>query len=778
METDESSSSEDEPIAGLLNPSVDPSSSESENEESITSTVKRKSSSSDESDDDDSSSSSDDDLRSVVGLCNQRRTAKRAVRVMSRKRFQKFVSDSDSSDDEAVLMKRPPVKSSRSRNVAVTTKKRKRKAASDVREPSKRKKLKDGNAKRNDHRPKKAFQAKPKPKPKPKPEKKMNISDYPTKELPLKPLLTEKDAPKWWEMPPYKGDTKWKRLDHNGICFPPPYKQHHVNILYKGKPVELNAEQEELATFYAVMLETDWVKKKAFNINFFREFRLALKNAKLEKHRHTEINNFKTLNFRPIYNWAMKKKEDEKERKKDKLYRAKLKAEKAAMDEIYGYAIVDGVREKVGNYKVEPPGLFRGRGDHPKAGMLKKRLKPSQIILNIGKGQPIPPCPIKGEQWGGVIHDSTVTYIAKWVENINQAHKMVYLHASSRFKGQADMAKYEKARVLKKHIGSIRADYSKKLLSNNTVERQLATCVWIIDILSIRVGNEKDTDEEADTVGVCSFRVEHLTKFEKDENGIFKITLDFLGKDSMRYLNTVEIPKIIFNNLRKFVKGKKKEANVFEKVDPGMVNEYLKSMMDGLSAKVFRTHNASVCLQQELAKTKNFKLAQGTTNITPDKSAIHEKKYFYDTCNKQVAILCNHKRTVNEEKFGESSAKMDEKIAKAEKLVKEYKRRLKIAQGKVPEPGKDEAKYLRHDPATIKGQLKRKEDAVQKLKMNKNLKIENKEVALGTSKINYMDPRITVAFCKRMELPIEKVFNKALLDKFPWAMAVAPDYHF
>ena len=32
-----------------------------------------------------------------------------------------------------------------------------------------------------------------------------------------------------------------------------------------------------------------------------------------------------------------------------------------------------------------------------------------------------------------------------------------------------------------------------------------------------------------------------------------------------------------------------------------------------------------------------------------------------------------------------------------------------------------------------------------------------KTVALGTSKINYMDPRITVAWCKRNEVPIEKV---------------------
>lgn len=36
-------------------------------------------------------------------------------------------------------------------------------------------------------------------------------------------------------------------------------------------------------------------------------------------------------------------------------------------------------------------------------------------------------------------------------------------------------------------------------------------------------------------------------------------------------------------------------------------------------------------------------------------------------------------------------------------------------------------------------------------------KEELKTVALGTSKINYLDPRITVAWCKRHEVPIEKV---------------------
>lgn len=51
-------------------------------------------------------------------------------------------------------------------------------------------------------------------------------------------------------------------------------------------------------------------------------------------------------------------------------------------------------------------------------------------------------------------------------------------------------------------------------------------------------------------------------------------------------------------------------------------------------------------------------------------------------------------------------------------------------------------------------------------------------MALGTSKINYMDPRITISWCKRTETPIEKVFPKALLSKFAWAMDNEPQWNF
>ena len=45
-----------------------------------------------------------------------------------------------------------------------------------------------------------------------------------------------------------------------------------------------------------------------------------------------------------------------------------LKEEAGQLTEEYGFCVLDGHREKIGNFRVEPPGLFRGRGEHPKMG--------------------------------------------------------------------------------------------------------------------------------------------------------------------------------------------------------------------------------------------------------------------------------------------------------------------------------------------------------------------------------------------------------------------------
>ena len=115
------------------------------------------------------------------------------------------------------------------------------------------------------------------------------------------------------------------------------------------------------------------------------------------------------------------------------------------------------------------------------------------------------------------------------------------------------------------------------------------------------------------------------------------MTFDFLGKDSMRYLNTVEVEPIVYDLLKKFVSAKKPEDDIFDRVNPSRLNESLKEDMDDLSAKVFRTYNASATLQNELNKG----------DIDAEKHTVEQKVKFYEDCNRKVAILCNHQKSVS-----------------------------------------------------------------------------------------------------------------------------------
>jgi DNA topoisomerase-1 len=176
------------------------------------------------------------------------------------------------------------------------------------------------------------------------------------------------------------------------------------------------------------------------------------------------IKEFERCDFRPMFEYF----EEEKAKKKalSAAEKKELKKQKDEMEVKYVTCLLDGRKEKVGNFRVEPPGLFRGRGEHPKKGALKVgfprsfhslscfadppqlRVYPEDIIINIGADAPIPVPNIPGK-WKQVIHDNTVTWLATWTENINGNHKYVFLAAGSSLKGQSDMSKFEKSRELK-----------------------------------------------------------------------------------------------------------------------------------------------------------------------------------------------------------------------------------------------------------------------------------------------------------------------------------------
>ncbi len=88
------------------------------------------------------------------------------------------------------------------------------------------------------------------------------------------------------------------------------------------------------------------------------------------------------------------------------------------------------------------------------------------------------------------------------------------------------------------------------------IERQRATALYLIDKLALRAGGEKDAEEEADTVGCCSLRCEHVSTYHTRSRvspSLLTLTLraelldndqlefDFLGKDSIRYHQIVTV---------------------------------------------------------------------------------------------------------------------------------------------------------------------------------------------------------------------------------------------
>lgn len=75
-----------------------------------------------------------------------------------------------------------------------------------------------------------------------------------------------------------------------------------------------------------------------------------------------------------------------------------------------------------------------------------------------------------------------------------------------------------------------------------------------------------------------------------------------MGKDSIRYHNFVSVEKRVFKNLVLFKEGKKTGDDLFDRLNTTILNEYLNKLMPGLTAKVFRTYNASITLQQQLAE--------------------------------------------------------------------------------------------------------------------------------------------------------------------------------
>ncbi|XP_075208787.1 DNA topoisomerase I, mitochondrial [Anomaloglossus baeobatrachus] len=494
------------------------------------------------------------------------------------------------------------------------------------------------------------------------------------------------------------------------------------------------------------MLDHEYTTKEIFQKNFFTDWK-----TQMIKEEKKTIKYLYKCDFSEIHKYFYDKNEARKALPKEE--KQKLKEESGKIQEEYGFCILDGHREKIGNFKIEPPGLFRGRGDHPKMGMLKLRIKPEDVIINCSKDSKVPEPP-SGHRWKEVRFDNTVTWLASWTENIQGSIKYIMLNPSSKLKGEKDWQKYETARRLKGVVAQIRSQYRLDWKSREMKKRQRAVALYFIDKLALRAGNEKEEGETADTVGCCSLRVEHIQLHPEMDGQQYVVEFDFLGKDSIRYYNKVPVEKEVFKNLKRFMENKNPDDDLFDRLNTSILNKHLQDLMDGLTAKVFRTYNASITLQDQLKALTN-----GEDNVAA-------KILSYNRANRAVALLCNHQRALPKT-YEKSMQNLQAKIDAKELQVKEAKKELKKAKADHKAKNLDRT---RKEVEKKKKQCERLEEQLMKLKLQATDKEENKQVALGTSKLNYLDPRITVAWCKKYGVPIEKIYNKTQREKFAWAI--------
>jgi DNA topoisomerase-1 len=306
--------------------------------------------------------------------------------------------------------------------------------------------------------------------------------------------------------------------------------------------------------------------------------------------------------------------------------------------------------------------------------------------------------------------------------------KYLWISETARLRQEREIEKFNAALRLQDRIDKVREFIEQNLSSEDMLRRKLATVVYLIDVLKLRVGDEKETDE-ADTVGATTLRGSHV-KINSDG----QVNFDFLGKDSVRWAKTVELPPHVVENLRSFIKGPKDV--IFDGVRSEFVNSFLNEAMPGLTAKVFRTYHATKTVRDYLSAQK----------VSPADSEI-EKKAVATMANLQAAIACNHKRKLPKT-WQDSMAKKKERIV----LLEVKLRKLK---------GQPRTKLRARRMKTMREKIKAGKLKLELAEMTRNYN-------LGTSMKSYIDPRVYAIWAKKNSYDWRQIYPKSLQRKLAW----------
>ena len=540
---------------------------------------------------------------------------------------------------------------------------------------------------------------------------------------------------------------KWKKLEHNGILFPPDFETKKIKIKIKGENVDLDINQEEMVYQWAKKKDTPYVQDKVFQKNFLADFA----NTFGSKYKKLELED---VDFKNAFK-VVDKEKDAKElltKEEKKALAAKRKELREEMKEKFGKGKMDGNEVEIANYMAEPPGIFIGRGEHPLRGKWKPKVTSKDVTLNLGKEAKIP----KGD-WGKIVHDQDSMWMASWTDYLTQKRKYVWLADTAGIKQDRDKAKYDKAKKLAQEIETVKTKIVKDMESKDAKIRRISTVCWLIYRTAMRVGDEKDPDE-ADTVGATTLRKEHV-ELTSDA-----IKFDFLGKDSVRWQETVPAvgnDKQFHENLKELTAKIKATDEIFGNLTSRDVNEYYKTVVKGLTAKVFRTFSASTVVSKYLNENGDVK-----------KGSQMEKLYHAKLANLEAAIMCNHKRTIPKT-FEQSLQKKRDTLKTAEKATPWKKNEEVLKKAESTKTKTDAQEKKRKERITkIKGMIKKskakQKERVEKLRLQLDLTEKTRDYNLGTSLRNYIDPRIFKSWTDEVTADWEKLYTAALQKKFLW----------
>lgn len=568
---------------------------------------------------------------------------------------------------------------------------------------------------------------------------------------------------------------RWKTLQHNGILFSPPYEQKGIKVRIRGKPVKLDALQEEMIYQWAKKKDTPYILDRVFQDNFTADLAkmLGLDMSDLKYDEIDFADAYRLVDRERIKRVTMSKEDRKELREQRKKIREKLK-------EQYGTAVMDSQKVEVASYMAEPPGIFIGRGKHPLRGRWKPRVGPEDVILNLDSKAKVPP-----GGWGDVVHEKKSMWLAKWTDSLTGKRKYIWLADTAKVKQDMDKGKYNKAIKLSKEIGVILDCMERDMAGGDEKKAKVATVCYLIYLTAMRVGDEKDADE-ADTVGATTLRKEHVKV-----SGT-AIEFDFLGKDSVRWQEKLTVEKCggqFRDNMAKMVSGKKRDEEIFQGITSRSVNRYLGTILKGLTAKVFRTYLASATVTAYLKK-----------NGRVGKKSAYQKIHAAKMANLEAAKLCNHKRTIPKTFEGrlqrkgwtlnrikgeipwskseqalknvkQALAKAEQALAKAkdsnpktERQKASAKRRVATLR-KTVKSRKERVSTLRE---TIRTRKQRHQERVEKARLQIELAKRTREHNLGTSLRNYIDPRIFRFWTESVGAEWEKLYTAALQKKFLW----------